>query len=107
MTATKPSAYKDMNDYSWPIYRTQQYVTADATYTIQYICDAAPDAALADAAWRVKRVRYITATNTYFDTCWAVDTINTNSNTYNKGTANFMFPATNLWVVSALTYNQA
>jgi hypothetical protein len=101
----KPWQYKDMNAYSWPIYRTQEYDATDATYNIQYICDSAADSLLADDAWRVKRVRYNKTTSAFVDTCWAINTVDAKRSDYNKGTADFIFKATDLAYVAALTYN--
>lgn len=97
--------YKDANMLSWPIYRTQAYFDTDATYTIEYYCDAKASAELDDYARRVKRVRKVTATGKLFDVTWAINTIYAKRSDYNKGTPDFIFKATDLAYVSALTYN--
>ena len=99
--------YKDINAFSWPVYRRQAYYTTDATYTIEYYCDSRADSELTDDAWRVQRVRYVTATTKYFDTVRAVNDIDAKRSDYNKWTADFIFKATDLAYVDALTFNDA
>ena len=53
-------------------YRLQWWYDADASYNIEYYCEAIPWTALTDANWRVFRVRYELATpDRVFDKTWA------------------------------------
>lgn len=97
--------YKDINAFSWPVYRTQSYYTTDATYTIEYYCEAPAGTILTADAWRVKRVRYVTSSGKHFDTTRAINNIDSSRYDYNAGTADFIFKATNLAYVNALDYN--
>ena len=98
--------YNSINALSSPIYRITAYYESEWLYDIEYICEAEASALLSEEKWRVSRVRYLTGTTTLFDKVYAEGADDSKYN-YEKGTAEFCFPATSLAVVSALDFNDA
>ncbi len=84
-------AWNDTDPWETPSNKMQAYYETDATYDIEYYCEAAYDTALSTAAWRIFRVRTTTATTKFYDKTWAWIA-------FNKA-------ATNLATVKAYTYN--
>lgn len=97
--------YKDLSMLSGPSYQLMSfYTTASGGYDIEYICEAMAGTALDAEAWRVYRVRYLTGTQTLVDKMYAIDTLDATRYSYNKGTADFIFPLVNESAIKALTY---
>ena len=73
-------------------YSMVAYFANDATYDIEYYCEAISGTTLTTPSWRVFRIRNTKATGNFYDKTWATG-------------ATFSYAATNLATVAAYTYS--